>query len=230
MKAYVWNLSEKTMILQLWHRDGFCAIRHIDCHNEYMSTCQRVSVFQWSSPMLINSYLDNNDIHKNYHKVLHMRQIIAFNRFTVWPLIMKMHILYSSLNISITSIPIAICYQWFYNCKTPSLKPYYHMAEQVDQSNVINAAIIRLCTVGHYKTFTELSVPKKVLHGYHNTVTFRNYNHFDDCEFINDVKSNDLLNGNCKEVKWNEWKDAFLHICNAHAPTKTARLKVRSNT
>ena len=69
-------------------------------------------------------------------------------------------------------------------------------------------------------TFAELSVPKKVLHGNHNTVTFRNYNHFDDCEFINDGKSNDLLNGNCKEVKLNEWKDAFLHISNSHAPTK----------
>ena len=44
------------------------------------------------------------------------------------------------------------------------------------------------------------------------------------------MKSNDLLNGNCKEVKWKEWKDAFLHISNAHAPLKTARLKVRSNT
>ena len=50
--------------------------------------------------------------------------------------------------------------------------------------------------------FTELSVPKKVLQGNHNTVTFRNYTHFDDCEFINDVKSNDLLNGNYKGVKW----------------------------
>ena len=82
----------------------------------------------------------------------------------------------------------------------------------------------------HDMTLTELSVPKKVLQGNHNTVTFRNYNNFDYCEFINDVKSNDLLNGNCKEVKWNEWKDAFLHISNAHAPTKTTRLKVRCNT
>ena len=79
-------------------------------------------------------------------------------------------------------------------------------------------------------TFIELSVPNKVLQGSHNTVTFRNYCHFDDCEFINDVKSNDLFNGNCKEVKWKEWKDAILHIFNAHAPTKTARLKVRSDT
>ena len=92
------------------------------------------------------------------------------------------------------------------------------------------SGVIKKTLSDHYMTFTELSEPKKVLHGNHNTVTFRNYNHFDDCEFINDVKSNDLLNGNCKEVKWNEWKDAFLHISNAHAPTKTARLKVRSNT
>ena len=90
--------------------------------------------------------------------------------------------------------------------------------------------VIKKTLSDHYMTSTELAVPKKVLHGNHDTVTFRNYNHFDDCEFINVMKSNDLLNGNCKEVKWNEWKDAFLHISNAHAPTKTARLKVRSNT
>ena len=90
--------------------------------------------------------------------------------------------------------------------------------------------VIKKTLSDHYMTFTELSVPKKVLQGNYNTVTFQNYNHFGDCEFINDVKSNDLLNGNCKEVKWNEWKYAFLHVSNPHAPTKTARLKVRSNT
>ena len=90
--------------------------------------------------------------------------------------------------------------------------------------------VIKKTLSDHYMTSTELAVPKKVLHDNHNTVTFRNYNHFDDCEFINVMKCNDLLNGNCKEVKWNEWKDAFLHISNAHAPTKTVRLKVRSNT
>ena len=64
----------------------------------------------------------------------------------------------------------------------------------------------------HYMIFTELSVPKKVSQDKHNTVTFRNYSRFDDCEFIDDIKSNDLLNGNCKDVKWSEWKNAFLHV------------------
>ena len=78
--------------------------------------------------------------------------------------------------------------------------------------------------------FTEFSVPKKVSQDKHNTVTFRNYSRFDDREFIDDIKSNDLLNGNCKDVKWSEWENAFLHVSTKHAPIKTARLKVRSNT
>ena len=82
----------------------------------------------------------------------------------------------------------------------------------------------------HYMIFTELSVPKKVLQDNHNTVTFRNYSRFDDCEFIDDIKSNDLLNGNCKDIKCSEWKNAFMHVSNGHAPIKTARLKVRFNT
>ena len=92
------------------------------------------------------------------------------------------------------------------------------------------SGVIKKTLSDYYMTFTELSVPKKVPQGNHNTVTVRNHNNLDDCEFINHVKSNDLLDGNCKEVKWYEWKDAFLHISNAHTPTKTARLKVRSNT
>ena len=73
--------------------------------------------------------------------------------------------------------------------------------------------------------FTELSVQKKVSQDKHKTVTFRNYSHFDDCEFIDDIKSNDLLNRNCKDVKWSEWKNAFLHVSNMLAPIKTTRLK-----
>ena len=48
--------------------------------------------------------------------------------------------------------------------------------------------VIKKTLSDYYMTFTELSVPMKVLQGNHNTVTFRNYNHFDDCEFIHDVE------------------------------------------
>ena len=64
----------------------------------------------------------------------------------------------------------------------------------------------------------------------HNTVVLRNYSRFDDCEFIDDIKLNKLLNGKCKAVKWSEWKNACLHISNVHAPIKTTRLKVWYST
>ena len=82
----------------------------------------------------------------------------------------------------------------------------------------------------HYMIFTELSVTEKALQDNHNTVTFRNYSRFDECEFIDDIKSNDLLSGNCKDVKCSEWKNAFLQVSNVHAPIKTTRLNVISNT
>ena len=78
-------------------------------------------------------------------------------------------------------------------------------------------------------TFTELSLPKKIPLDFHNTVAFRNYSHFEECEFINDIQSNDFLNGCCGEVRWGDWKYAFLTVSDKHAPIKTSRLKVRSN-
>ena len=44
----------------------------------------------------------------------------------------------------------------------------------------------------HYRTFEELSLPKKTSRDLHNTVTFRNYSHFEESEFINDIQSNDF--------------------------------------
>ena len=82
----------------------------------------------------------------------------------------------------------------------------------------------------HYMLSIELSVPKKALQDNHNTVTFRNYSRFDDCEFIDGIKSNDLLSGNCKDVNWSEWKNACLHVSYVHAPIKTAHSMVISNT
>ena len=99
-----------------------------------------------------------------------------------------------------------------------------------DQSFHKRSGVITKTFSDHYMIFTELSGPKKVSQDKPNTVTFWNYSRFDDCEFIDDIKSNDLLNGNCIGVKWSEWKNAFLHVSYMHAPIKTARLKVRSNT
>ena len=91
------------------------------------------------------------------------------------------------------------------------------------------SGVIKKTLSDHYLTFTELSLPKKTSQDLHNTVTFRNYGHFDESEFVNDIQSNDLLNGRHREIKWEDWKNAFLSLSNKHAPIKTARLKVRSN-
>ena len=91
------------------------------------------------------------------------------------------------------------------------------------------SGVIKKTLSDHYMTFTELSLPKKTSQDLQNTVTFRNYGHFDESEFVNDIQSNDLLNGRHGEIKWEDWKNAFLSLSNKHAPIKTARLKVRSN-
>ena len=91
------------------------------------------------------------------------------------------------------------------------------------------SGVIKKTLSDHYMTFTELYLPKKTSQDLHNTVTFRNYGHFDESEFVNDIQSNDLLNGHHGEIKWEDWKNAFLSLSNKHAPIKTARLKVRSN-
>ena len=62
----------------------------------------------------------------------------------------------------------------------------------------------------------EIEIPKQ---------TFRNYSHFEEAEFINDIQSNDLLNGRRREVNWDDWKSAFLCVSDKHAPIKTYRLK-----
>ena len=52
--------------------------------------------------------------------------------------------------------------------------------------------------------FSELPLPKKMSQDLHNTVTFRNYGHFDETEFVNDIQSNDLSNGRHGEMKWED--------------------------
>ena len=90
------------------------------------------------------------------------------------------------------------------------------------------SGVIKKTLSDHYMTFTELSLPKKTSQDLHNTVTFQNYGHFDESEFVNDIQSNDLLNWRHGEI-WEDWKNAFLSLSNKHAPIKTARLKVGSN-
>ena len=55
------------------------------------------------------------------------------------------------------------------------------------------SGVIKKTLSDHYVIFTELFLLKKTHHDIHNTVTFRNYSHFEESEFINDVQSNDLF-------------------------------------
>ena len=55
------------------------------------------------------------------------------------------------------------------------------------------SGVIKKTLSDHYVIFTELFLLKKTPHDIHNTVTFRNYSHFEESEFINDVQSNDFF-------------------------------------
>ena len=89
--------------------------------------------------------------------------------------------------------------------------------------------VIKKTLSDHYLTFTELFLLKKAPHDIHNTATFRNYSHFEEAEFINDIRSDDFLNGRRREVNWNDWKSAFLCVSDKYATIKTSRLKGKSN-
>ena len=66
------------------------------------------------------------------------------------------------------------------------------------------SGVIKETLRDHYMTFTELSLPKKTSQDLHSTVAFRNYGHFAESEFVNDIQSNDLLNGRHGEIKWED--------------------------
>ena len=79
------------------------------------------------------------------------------------------------------------------------------------------SGVIKKTLSDHYVIFTELFLLKETPHDIHNTITFRNYSHFEENEFINDVQSNDLLNGRFREVNWDDWDDQIvLHFHSYH--------------
>ena len=82
------------------------------------------------------------------------------------------------------------------------------------------SGVIKKTLSDRYITFTELTLPKKTSQDLHNTVTFRNYGHCDESEFVNNTQSNDLLNGRHGETIGEDWKNVFLSLSNKLAPTK----------
>ena len=69
----------------------------------------------------------------------------------------------------------------------------------------------------------------------HKTTIHRSYKNFDKDSFLGDIRKSDILSGKDPPEKmkrsltdqWHLWKEAFLVICNKHAPLKHCRVKDR---
>ena len=69
----------------------------------------------------------------------------------------------------------------------------------------------------------------------HNYVTYREYKHFKESQFLDDLNKNIIFSDSstfdeCDAYDaWDKWKHAFIDTCNVHAPLRKMRLKNRSN-
>jgi hypothetical protein len=84
----------------------------------------------------------------------------------------------------------------------------------------------------HYMIFTVLKGNK--IKSKHTVITFRNYRKFDVNAFLDDLSTCSTITDlewthDEYECRWIEFKEAFLKICNKHAPLQTRRLKDRKN-
>ena len=64
----------------------------------------------------------------------------------------------------------------------------------------------------------------------HKTVTHRSYKKFNEAAFLDDIRHCDVLSCNVLPhplltEQWRLWKEAFLSICNKHAPLKQSRVR-----
>ena len=85
----------------------------------------------------------------------------------------------------------------------------------------------------HSMVFTEITNKSSHM-AVHKNVTFRNFRHFNEADFINSLKmSPGLTNVTFPDhelnEKWHLFKKCFIDICNDHAPVCTRRLKERHN-
>ncbi len=83
----------------------------------------------------------------------------------------------------------------------------------------------KLCDVAsdHNMVYTCIDVDVKVVK--HKTIKFRDYKHFNEDAFLEDVESSLVLK-NCHgkylddESLWTTWCDEFIKICDNHTPLK----------
>ena len=94
----------------------------------------------------------------------------------------------------------------------------------------VKSGVVKTTLSDHFLIYTELNVPKSAPDQIHNLVRYRDYKDFSISDFIQDVKSNTILNATAtNEISWDAWKSKFQELSDKHAPTKTIRMKSRSN-
>ena len=96
----------------------------------------------------------------------------------------------------------------------------------------VKSGVYQIGMSDHYLIFSVLKGTK--MKSNHREITFRNYRKFNVNDFIYDLSECETLTDlewtqNEFECKWVEFKEAFMKICNKHAPIQTRRLKDRKN-
>jgi hypothetical protein len=97
----------------------------------------------------------------------------------------------------------------------------------------VRTEVIDLSLSDHSLVSTEVKTEMKPKSS-HKTVTFRNFRHFNETVFLEDLKKcSAVINCDFDVVdlaeKWDAFKNAFVSICNNHAPMCTRRMKDRHN-
>ena len=93
--------------------------------------------------------------------------------------------------------------------------------------------VAKISLSDHYMIFTCVNFLKELKD--HSTRRFRDYKNFDRLKFIEDIKDTDCFQISsipddiCVNAMWNQWKSAFLGICQKSAPIREARVKSRVN-
>ena len=93
----------------------------------------------------------------------------------------------------------------------------------------IATGVLPYCSSDHFLVYTTLSLsaPKPK----HKYSFKRDFKHFNESNFITDIKESSYLNGSIiptdVDTAWSLWKDTctFINISNKHAPIKRVRIK-----
>ena len=86
----------------------------------------------------------------------------------------------------------------------------------------------------HYSVFTVIdTIKQRGKNGDHKCIRFRDFKHFDEQAFVNDILHSETLENVMSQTDvlkgWYMWKNEFLKISNKHAPIVERRLKSRNN-